>query len=122
MLSGFKLLSEIGPSSRPLRQCRVHVVVMVSRCRSYLVTVKKLDARRRRQAPVRADGEEFHSYHESPDAYVAAEIDKDDRADVFVIGDNKTYGNYTNPPLQEGTKYEIRTGSASKTDKVSVYH
>ena len=89
-------------------------------CSSYFVTVKKLDSRRRRQTKVTVDGEEFDTYDRSPNSYVAAEIGKGDRSDVFVVGDNKTYGNYSNPPLQEGAMYEIRTGSASKTEDVST--
>ncbi|XP_072016801.1 receptor-type tyrosine-protein phosphatase delta-like [Amphiura filiformis] len=54
-------------------------------------------------------------YQDSKDSYVAAELDKTSVQDTFVVGDNKTYGGYYNPPLEKGATYNIRQGSVSKS-------
>ncbi|XP_038066610.1 receptor-type tyrosine-protein phosphatase F-like [Patiria miniata] len=82
---------------------------------SYLVKVNKTSSRKRRQSlPVQQ--EDFGSYDANPGHYWAGEVNKSEHTGTFEIGDNKTYGGYYNPPLQEGATYEIQTGSSSKTD------
>ena len=73
-----------------------------------------------KRAAVDIDGEVFGSYNENPNAYIAAEIAKGDKTNSFVVGDGAMYGGYLNAPLVTGTTYSIRTGSASKTDTVSL--
>ena len=59
------------------------------------------------------------SYKASQDSYIAAELDKN--SESFMVGDNRTYAGYYNPPLQKGATYDIRQGSVSKAgDQVIV--
>ena len=74
---------------------------------SYQVRVQKNSRVSRRSTP------EFRHYTENPSAYVAAEL-SGGLPEKFVIGDNKTYGSYFNPPLQEGAAYTIHVGAVSR--------
>ena len=62
---------------------------------------------------------EFTRYVSSPLSYVAAELLKEDiiANPEFVIGDNKTYGSYHNPPLKYTATYLIYVGLISRIDK-----
>ena len=59
---------------------------------------------------------EFRHHDENPSAYVAAEL-PGRLPGKFVVGDNKTYGRYWNPPLQEGAVYEIYVGGVSRINE-----
>ena len=69
--------------------------------------------RKRRQAA------KFDNFLQNPGSYIAAEIVKDDvnKDSTFVIGDNKTYGSYHNPPLAEGATYKLYTGFVSRVNE-----
>ncbi|XP_033636798.1 receptor-type tyrosine-protein phosphatase delta-like [Asterias rubens] len=59
---------------------------------------------------------EFRHHDEDPSAYIAAELPAT-LPGKFVVGDNKTYGGYWNPPLQEGAVYEIYVGAVSRINE-----
>ena len=59
---------------------------------------------------------EFLHHDNNPSAYVAAEL-PGRLPEKFVVGDNKTYGGYWNPPLQEGAVYEIYVGAVSRINE-----
>ncbi len=59
---------------------------------------------------------EFRHYDENPSAYVAAEL-PGSLPGKFLVGDNKTYGYYWNPPLQEGAVYKIYVGAVSRINE-----
>ena len=59
---------------------------------------------------------EFRQHDEDPSAYIAAEL-PGRLPGKFVVGDNKTYGRYWNPPLQEGAVYEIYVGAVSRINE-----
>lgn len=51
--------------------------------------------------------------------YIAAEIVQFDKAQYFIVGDGKTHGGYTNPPLQLDQDYRIWFGLVVTVDGVS---
>ena len=53
-------------------------------------------------------------HSDSADHYIAAELFKSNLPDKFVVGDEKTYGQFYNAALQTGTEYQIRIGSVSR--------
>ena len=59
---------------------------------------------------------DFRHHDEDPSAYIAAEL-PGRLPGKFVVGDNKTYGRYWNPPLQEGAVYEIYVGAVSRINE-----
>ncbi|XP_033636860.1 receptor-type tyrosine-protein phosphatase F-like [Asterias rubens] len=62
---------------------------------------------------------EFLHHDNNPSAYVAAEL-PGRLPEKFVVGDNKTYGGYWNPPLQEGAVYEIYVGAVSRINETKA--
>ncbi|XP_033636809.1 receptor-type tyrosine-protein phosphatase F-like [Asterias rubens] len=62
---------------------------------------------------------EFLHHDNNPSAYVAAEL-PGRLPEKFVVGDNKTYGGYWNPPLQEDAVYEIYVGAVSRINETKA--
>ncbi len=72
--------------------------------------MEEISRKRKRQAS------EFTHYDMSPTKYIAAELSKIQviRDASFVVGDDKTYGSYYNPPLKEGKSYQLYTAVFSR--------
>ncbi|XP_071799478.1 receptor-type tyrosine-protein phosphatase F-like [Asterias amurensis] len=62
---------------------------------------------------------ELRHHDEDPSAYIAAEL-PGRLPGKFVVGDNKIYGGYWNPPLQEGAVYEIYVGAVSRINETKA--
>ncbi|XP_071811261.1 receptor-type tyrosine-protein phosphatase mu-like isoform X2 [Apostichopus japonicus] len=60
------------------------------------------------------DVDGFRSFHQNPDQYVAAEVEKRDEDQMFTVGDGGMYGMYLNAPLREGENYNVFIGTGSK--------
>ncbi|XP_033636578.1 receptor-type tyrosine-protein phosphatase T-like [Asterias rubens] len=83
----------------------------------YQIGVRKIkDTRASTGKVVKRAVPEFRHHDENPSAYVAAEL-PGRLPGKFVVGDNKTYGRYWNPPLQEGAVYEIYVGGVSRINE-----
>ncbi|XP_071839785.1 receptor-type tyrosine-protein phosphatase kappa-like, partial [Apostichopus japonicus] len=69
------------------------------------------------------DVDGFRSFHQNPDQYIAAEVEKRDEDQMFTVGDGEMYGMYLNAPLREGESYDILigTGSQAGEDVVVVW-
>ncbi|XP_033636797.1 receptor-type tyrosine-protein phosphatase kappa-like [Asterias rubens] len=80
---------------------------------AYQIGVQMTSAVSRRSAPA------FGHYRDNPSAYIAAELD-DGLPEIFVVGDNKEYGSYWNPPLQEGAVYNIYVGAVSRINETEA--
>ena len=63
--------------------------------------------------------ERLDQFNVSPFKYVAAELSKAVVIDNprFIIGDNRTYGDYHNPPLQIGEQYHFYTAFVSRINE-----
>ncbi len=61
----------------------------------------------------------FQHHDKNPSANVAAEL-PGSLPERFIVGDNKTYGHYWNPPLQGGAVYEIYVGAVSRVNKTKA--
>ncbi|XP_033636580.1 hepatocyte growth factor receptor-like [Asterias rubens] len=80
---------------------------------AYQIGVQMTITVSRRSAPA------FGHYRDNPSAYIAAELD-DGLPEIFVVGDNKEYGSYWNPPLQEGAVYKIYVGAVSRINETEA--
>ncbi|XP_071799499.1 uncharacterized protein [Asterias amurensis] len=80
---------------------------------AYQIGVQMTSTVSRRSAPA------FGHYRDNPSAYIAAELD-DGLPETFVVGDNKEYGSYWNPPLQEGAAYKIYVGAVSRINETEA--
>ncbi|XP_071799484.1 receptor-type tyrosine-protein phosphatase mu-like isoform X2 [Asterias amurensis] len=80
---------------------------------AYQIGVQMTSAVSRRSAPA------FGHYRDNPSAYIAAELN-DGLPETFVVGDNKEYGSYWNPPLQEGSVYNIYVGAVSRINETEA--
>ncbi|XP_071799173.1 receptor-type tyrosine-protein phosphatase T-like [Asterias amurensis] len=110
-----------SPTLYSAKSTATAVVISISRVdnpyiTSYMVWVKKVASRKKRQSGPNQQGESIGTFDENPDSYIAADIQKDDFKEEFKVGDNGTYNGYYNPPLEEGAMYEIRSGASSKAD------
>ncbi|XP_071811257.1 receptor-type tyrosine-protein phosphatase mu-like isoform X6 [Apostichopus japonicus] len=85
---------------------------------SYYIRVQ-LNSLTRQQRDV--DG--FRSFHQNPDEYIAAEVEKRDEDQMLTVGDGEMYGIYLNAPLKEGESYDvfIGTGGQAGEDVVVVW-
>lgn len=53
------------------------------------------------------------------DCYIAAEFPSVERGQMFIVGDNKTYGGFYNAPLQRAETYRVWFGFFVTVDGVS---
>ena len=83
----------------------------------FQIGVKNIQqARNKREA----DTPEFGTYLDSPNAYIAGEVNRSDTK--FLVGDGQVYGGYENPALIEGQEYEIYVAVVSQTpNEVTIY-
>ena len=82
-----------------------------------------MEVRRRRSIPERVsdtNADYYTARKEGLDVYVAAQLTEQDIDGKFVVGDNQTYGGYTNAPLNPNVKYDIWFGAFTKTDGVRI--
>ncbi|KAL4236769.1 hypothetical protein ACF0H5_005154 [Mactra antiquata] len=62
------------------------------------------------------DADYFTAKKDGSLVYVAAQLDSVDAIGTFVVGDNKSYGGFTNVPLQPSVKYDIWLGAYAESD------
>ncbi|XP_071800003.1 uncharacterized protein [Asterias amurensis] len=87
---------------------------------SYQIGVKKIAGDSTLTGKIsKRSAPEFRHYDKDPSAYIAAEL-PGRLPGKFVVGDNKTYGRYWNPPLQEGAVYEIYVGAVSRINETKA--
>lgn len=61
----------------------------------------------------------FAALKNDDDCYITAEFLSVERDQLFIVGDNKTYGGFYNAPLQRGEKYRVWFGAFVTVDGVS---
>ena len=61
----------------------------------------------------------FAALKNGDDCYIAAEFLSVERDQLFIVGDNKTYGGFYNAPLQRGETYRVWFGAFVTVDGVS---
>ena len=101
--------------------CSVYRIVI-----ELLINQKEGDRTKREPAatmPCGMSDGELPDYHDAKDkgmlCYITAEIDDVGKNSEFTIGDNKTYGQYYNAPLEKGAHYGIWYGLVVTVDGVS---
>jgi len=61
----------------------------------------------------------FSARNNGDDCYIAAEFPSVERGQMFIVGDNKTYGGFYNAPLQRTETYRVWFGVFVTVDGVS---
>jgi len=61
----------------------------------------------------------FAAQSNGDDCYIAAEFPSVERDQLFVVGDNKTYGGFYNAPLKHDEEYHVWFGIFVTVDGVS---
>jgi len=61
----------------------------------------------------------FAARKNGDDCYIAAEFASVDRDQLFIVGDNKTYGGFYNAPLRRDASYRVWFGFFVTIDGVS---
>ena len=62
----------------------------------------------------------FMALKNDDDCYIAAEFLSVERDQLFIVGDNKTYGGFYNAPLRRGETYRVWFGAFVTVDGVSL--
>ena len=71
-----------------------------------------------RKSHVQLHRDYFAASENGDDCYIAAEFPSVEREQLFVVGDNKTYGGFYNAPLRRNEKYRVWFGVFMTVDGV----
>lgn len=87
--------------------------------------MEKLSTRSRRAvrepAPSDTSVDYYTAKKEGLSMYVTAQLGDGEAAGKFVVGDNDTYGGFTNVPLQPDSEYDIWLCAFAQTDTVGNF-
>lgn len=90
----------------------------------YRIVVEKVSERTRRAVQEPAPSDTSVDYYTAAkdglSMYVTAQLNDADAAGRFVVGDNKTYGGYSNVPLHPDEEYDIWLCAFAITDTVTL--
>lgn len=95
--------------------------------RFYRIVIERLDNNsQRRRRSVKDDdvtstsADYYTAIRDGLPMYVAAQLSDTAAIGTFVVGDNRTYGGYSNVPLQADGEYDIWLCAFAETDTVRI--